>query len=206
MTLIEALEKRFGANRIEYCAPINEGDIPLMLIELEVKGKVTVLSTCGLSDYKMPVDEIFAGREYNEIYFCLPSYWDLNDLENPEINWVFDWIQRLAKFPIEKKTWFGHGHTIPAGNPPLSLSKTMKQNYFMFCDPILLDEELTPVELGDKTVNFLSIIPIFEKEWLYKSGGNTRSFLKKFNAKRQTEQLDDFRGSVLERKFFKWIP
>lgn len=207
MTLKTALENRFGSNKIKTIEPKNNGDLPLLLIETaEKEVKTTILSTIGLSNYTMPVSEAFLGKTHNEIYFCLPTYWDLENPNNPDANWVFDWVQRLAKFAVEKETWFGHGHTIPAGNPPQPLSNTMKQDYFMFSNPILLQNELKPIEIDEKTIHFLAIIPLFRKEWLYKSSRNTNLFMKKFKAKGETELLDDYRKSVLEHKFFKWIP
>lgn len=207
MKILQILREQFGAEKVQIIKPQNENDYTLALVQLEADGRqIRILTTVGLSDYKMPVSDAFVGREYNEIYFCLPSYWDFENPENPKCNWVFNWIQRLAKFVVEKNTWFGHGHTIPAGNPPKQLSETMKQDYFIFSDPILLQNELKPIVLDDKTVHFLAIIPIFKKEWTYKSSRNTNIFIKKFIARKETELLDDYRKSILHRKFFNWLP
>lgn len=199
----EALENRFGAHRVHEIET-QAGDIPLLMLDLESKSPVTVLMTNGLSNYKMPVPEKMEGYEYNELYFCLPSYWEWEDQENPSMNWVFDWIQRLAKYVIEKETWFGHGHTMPAGKDMNPLSPTMKQNHFILLSPQLLEEELAPVNLGEKTVNFLAIVPIFPDEMDYKQGKGTFKFLQKLQSKGVTEKLDDFRATVLKSrmKFF----
>jgi hypothetical protein len=207
MSLQKALENRFGENRVHFSAPINEGDFALFLLDLEINSKrVFVVCTSGLSDYNMPVDEVHKGKEHNEIYFCLPDYWDMDNMDNPAFQWVFQWIQTLAKYVVEKKTWFAHGHTIPAGNPPQALSHTMQQNYFMFCEPILLHDLLQPVYIHQTAISFLAIVPIFRKEWLYKTSRNTSLFMKKFMAKGGNEQLDEYRKSVLERTFFKFFP
>lgn len=196
----EALQKRFGDHRVLE-VPVNEGDMPLLIIELELKSPVTVLMTNGLRNYKMPVHEKFEGREYNEIYFCLPDYWEWENVDNPRTNWVFDWIQRLAEYVQKNETWFGHGHTMPAGKEKLPLSETMRENYFMLSDPILLNEALAPLKLDGKEVHFLAIIPIFEKEFFYKQSRGTFKLLKKFSQQNVTEKLDDFRQSVLQRRW-----
>lgn len=196
----EALKNRFGAHRVHEIAT-KEGGLPLLLLDLEVKSPVTILMTDGLRNYKMPVPENMEGFEYNELYFCLPSYWEWEDTENPSMNWVFDWIQRLAKYVVEKETWFGHGHTMPAGKEMNPLSPTMKENHFILVSPILLEEELAPIDLGDKTVNFLGILPIFPDEMDYKQGKGTFKLIQKLQSKGVSEKLDDFRSTVLKTRF-----
>lgn len=198
--LHQALADRFGEHRVQ-ALPIIEGEIPLLLLDLELASPVTVLMTNGLSDYKMPVPERLNDRNFNEIYFCLPSYWEWEDTENPQMNWVFPWIKRLAKYVVDKQSWFGPGHTMPCGAAHERLSATMQQNHFFLTDPIYLDEELTPLKVGDKTVHFLGIIPIFEDEMDYKSGKGTFKLLQKLSTAGVTEKLDDYRGTVLRSKW-----
>jgi len=198
--LKQALIERLGEHRVLE-APVQDGGIPLLILDLELKSRVTVIVTNGLSDYKMPVPEKFADQAYKEIYFCLPDYWEWEDTENPQMNWVFPWIQRLAKFVVEKETWFGQGHTMPCGKDAEPLSATMKQNYFLLADPILLESPLAPLKVGDKTVHFLSIIPVFKDEFEYKHGRGTFKLLAAFLNKGVTEKLDDFRYSVRKDKW-----
>lgn len=201
MQLKEALIERFGGHRV-LDAPFFEG-LPLLVLDLELKSPVTVIVTNGLSDYKMPVPEKWEGREYNELYFCLPSYWEWEDLKNPNTNWVFDWIQRLAKYVVEKETWFGHGHTLSIGNDYKQLSNTMKQTHLFLSDPMLLVDELAPVTVDGKTINFLAIVPIFKDEMDYKEHKSTFKFVQKMDNAGVTEKLDDFRSSVLKRRWLK---
>lgn len=196
----EELAKRFGAHRV-LDVPVSEGEIPLLMLDLEVRGPISILMTNGLSDYKMPVPEKVEGREYNELFFCLPSYWEWEDMENARTNWVFKWIQRLSKHVIEKETWFGHGHTMPCGVDMESLSETMTQNHLFLSDPILLENELTPLQVGDKEIHFLGIIPIFSDEMDYKQSKGTFKFLQKLSSKGITEQLDDYRSTALKRSW-----
>ena len=198
--LHKILVERFGEQMVSEIS-VKEGEIPLLLVKINSKSPVTVLMTNGLSDYKMPVPEKRKEFEFNELYFCLPSYWLINDRDNPLMNWVFPWIQRLAKFVLETKTWFGHGHTMPCGAEKNSLSLTMKQNHFFLSNPILLENELETVDLNDRKVNFLAIIPIFKNEMDYKQRKGTIKFLQSLNNKGITEKLDDYRISV---KSSKW--
>jgi hypothetical protein len=194
------LIKRFGEHFVRQIE-VNSTEMPLLLVTLNFDNQLRILITNGLSDFKMEVPEKVVGREFNEIYFCLPSYWDVNDRENSNMNWIFDWIQRLAKHVVSKNTWFGHGHTIPCGNPFKALSSTMKQNHFFLSDTMLLTDELNPVELEDKTVYLLSIIPIFEEEMDYKQGKGTLKLSQRLMNHGITEKLDDYRGTVLRSKW-----
>ena len=201
MTTVEtAFIHRFGEQNVSSIA-MKEGGIPLILLDLELNSRTKVLVTNGLSDYLMPVPKKLAGNEYNEIYFCLPSYWDLIDSENPQMNWVFEWIQRIAAYVLEKKTWLGNGHTMPCGSEMKSLSPTMRQNHFFFSDPVLLENELLPIEMCEKSVHFLAIIPIFGEEMDYKQGKGTFKFQQKLRTHGVTEKLDDYRGSTLKSKW-----
>lgn len=195
----EALMQRFGSEHCQQITP-NIGAMELALVHLPKK-HCTLLVTTGLSNYKMPVHEKEAGNEHNELYFCLPSYWDVNATELATMNWVFEWINRLAHFVVEKNTWFGHGHTMPCGKDKKELSPTMKQNHFFLSRPIYLKDELLPIELPDYTVQFLAIIPVFEKEVEYKLHRGTRKFMDKLNTQGVNEKLDDYRGSVLKSKW-----
>jgi len=199
--LLTQLTDRFGANKVQLLEKKNEGDYPLVLIDAGSDRKAKVLMTIGLSDYIMPVDQKHEDRAYIELYFCLPSYWDISDINNLNFNWVFEWIQRLTKFVVEKKTWFAHGHTIPAGNPPEQLSPTMKQTYFVFSNPIALKEELTPLQVDENIIHFLAIIPLFKDEFEYKTARGMFKFILKFEGKNYSEILDDYRVSAVRKKY-----
>ena len=209
MTELEhKLIERFGEHRVSTLAT-NEGEMPLLLLDLEPiqgrSGQVTVVMTNGLSNYTMPVPEKLSDRAHNELYFCLPSYWEWEDMTNPNMNWVFSWIQHLAAYVREKTSWFGHGHTMPCGKDMQALSATMQQNHFFLTDPILLEEELKPVEVSNKIIHFLAIVPIFPDEMDYKQGKGTLKLTQKLIQHNVNEKLDDYRSTVLKSKwrFFK---
>lgn len=199
--LAKNIRTRFPKAQIIELPKQQEFDIDLLLIATEKRSSLQLVMTNGLSVYEQPVPDKYSTLKHIEIYFCLPSYWDLNDLDNPTMNWVQPWIQKLAKHLIEKKTWYGVGHTFPNGNPVEAISPTMKQKYFLLNVPTYLADELTPLEVEDKTIEFLSIVPIFEDELDYKMGKGTYKLQKKFLDKNITEILDDYRMSTLKNKW-----
>ncbi|MGB0914891.1 MAG: suppressor of fused domain protein [Crocinitomicaceae bacterium] len=196
----ETFQKRFGEHRVLEL-PTKEGEVPLLILDLELRSPVTVIVTNGLSDYCMPVPDKLKGEEFNELYFCLPSYWQWEDTDNPQMNWVFDWIQRLSKYVVEKESWFGHGHTMPCGAEMKELSATMKQNHFFLTRPMLLEQEMAEMKIDDKTVQFLAIVPIFKKEFEYKQSRGTLKLIRKMITKGVSELLDDFRQPITKSKW-----
>jgi len=201
-TIHKEFIQRFGEHRVSEIT-VNEGEMPLLALNLESRSAVTVIMTNGLSAFKMNVPEVVKGLEYNELFFCLPSYWEWQDLENPNMNWIFPWLQRLAKHVVEKNSWFGHGHTMPCGKEMNSLSETMLQNHFILSNPVLLEKELMPIQLTDNSIQFLGIIPIFGEEMDYKQGKGTLKLMKKLHSRGVTEMLDDYRSSVLKSNW-RW--
>ena len=196
------LNERFGAENIEIIEPKIEGNFPLIQIKHHKRSNITIVMTDGLRDFEMPVPKKLAERAHNELYFCLPSYWEIDD---PKNRWIFDWLQRLARYAVEKRVFFAHGHTIPNHNPAVAFSDTMKQKYLLMLDPEYLKNEMTPMKLEDKTVHFLAITPIFEDEMDYKMGKGTNKMQKKLASKGITELLDDYRSTSLKTRwnFFK---
>lgn len=195
-----ALNDRFGDDKVSEILAFN-GSFPLLMVDLENERNVTLIITNGLSDYRMPVPLKYEGYEHNELYFCLPSYWNWEDLEDKNANWVYPWIEKMANFVIEKQTWFGAGHTIPNGKEKAPISERMKQNHFLLSHPILLNKELEPIEIDGKTVNFLAIIPIFQDEMNYKEAKGTFKIIEEFIHAGVSEKVDDFRTSVLSSKW-----
>lgn len=192
------LKKRFSEIEIS-CFSNDYGNF-ILIVPTKKNGN-KILLTSGLSEFKMNVHEKHVGEEYNELYFYLPSYWDINDLNNSNMNWVYLWLQKLKNHVIEKNTWFGNGHTLATGKELLPFSETMHQNHFIISHPIELKEELCPIFYSEKRINFLAVIPIFEDEMDYKQGKGTAKLFKKFEQAKVSEKLDDYRKSVLKNRW-----
>jgi hypothetical protein len=172
-----------------------------ILITPKNKNGNKILIATGLSEFQMNVHEKHIGEEFNELYFYLPSYWDLNDTENTSMNWVFIWLEKLKNHVISKNSWFGNGHTIATGKSLVPLSDKMLQNHFILAHPMELSKELASIKLEDKTIHFLAVIPIFEDEMDYKQGKGTAKLFKKFEQANVTEKLDEFRKTVLRNRW-----
>ena len=125
----------------------------------------------------------------------------INDLDNPNMNWVFPWLKRIKEYVQNNNTWLGHGHTMPCGKEMNSLSSTMTQNHFIISKPIAWEKHLQPLVIEGKTIFFLAVIPLFPDEMDYKQGKGTAKLFDKFRHQGVTEKLDDYRKSVLKSKW-----
>lgn len=199
--LQKALGERIGEHRVHELPDDCGNEIDLLLLDIEWKVPIQILMTDGLSNYQMPVPEKYGDRTYNEIYFALPSYWEINDLNNPSMNWPIHKIKKLANHVIENATWYGPGHTFSNGNPSEPLSSTMKQDHFLMAEPIILEDILQPLRIGDKDVYFLAIIPLFFEEFERKQSKGYFKFIRKFRGKNGNEILDDFRESIYKSRW-----
>jgi hypothetical protein len=199
-SLKEALQHKFGEHRVSDFPLLDENDVDLIQVDLELRSQVTLLMTNGLHKYNMPVPEKLNEFSNAELYFCLPSYWEL-DMGNERFNWVYFQIQKLAKHLIDKQTWFGVGHTFSNENPPVALSSSMKQTHLLLTEPIMLESHLEKIVVKGKTITFLAIVPIFDEEFEFKMAQGYFKFNRKFRAKNNEELLDDFRESVKKRRF-----
>lgn len=195
MTIVEQeMINRFGEGRVIPYEAKTEDEVSLLMLELELQTPVTVIMTNGLAQKDMPVPEKYKDRKHCELYFCLPSYWEWEDIENPNMNWVFSAIQRLAKHLRDNDTYYNAGHTFKANREGNPISSTMKQNHFILTDPILLEQQLAPIENED--IYFFAIVPIFEDEFDWKNAKGHFKFMRRFTGKNNSEKLDDFRESI----------
>ena len=202
--MIEELKIRFGAENISVYKKVNENLEILHVQLIQNNGPISILVTNGLSQYKMPVHEKYTGREYNELYFCLPRYWDLNEKDNANRQWPVEWLEKLANHVVEKNKWYGPGHTIQCYSDYRPISETMKQNHLILVEPILLKNEMEAIQSSDKTVFFLAAMPIFGEEMDYKQAKGTYKLLTKFSNKNYHEKLDDYRESAMKSRIKFW--
>lgn len=155
-----------------------------------------LIFTDGLSSKTQPVTDGYAEYQKIELYFLLPDFWKIQD-----IDWPLHWINRLAEVPQKNNTWFGPGDTIPAGNPPEILSDRFPANHFMLVNPI----EATPILAHESILNagirFFGILPICQPELDYKIRNSWSVLLARLQKKGHSEKVDLFRSSVCRKRF-----
>lgn len=198
----QILASRFQHNKLT--SILYEDNVFFLLDFTKEKG-IKVLMTSSFHSYQMPVPEKLQGFEFGQLYFCIPEYWDLTYPEKKEVRWLFEWLIRVKNYTINNDTWLGDGHTYNCTKYGNQLSPNIRQDHLFISNPVLLEDELSPIELEDKTIHFWALIPLFGDEMDYKQGKGTVKLKKKFLIKGVTEKLDEFRQSCLKNRwlFFK---
>ncbi|MNE39269.1 Suppressor of fused protein (SUFU) [compost metagenome] len=56
------------------------------------------------------------------------------------------------------------------------------------------------MQVQNKTIHFLSIVPLFGDELDYKMGKGTQKFVRKLIQRNYDEKLDDYRKSILNSR------
>jgi hypothetical protein len=199
--LKQELSNRFGDHRVLDFPIETDSSFHLIQLNLELKRMpVTVIMTDGLRRKSMDVPK--AGMaQHIELFFCFPSYWELEEKDNPNMQWPIDWLKKLGKHLMGQPTWFGVGHTFSNGNPPKAFSTTMQPNHLILTEPIELEEHLREFHEDGKLVHFLAVVPIFEQEFDIKNAKGYSKFIRKFRSKNGNEILDDFRQNIYASKW-----
>jgi hypothetical protein len=190
--MLQNLEARFGSQHIQM---ISFEAKDFYLIDLPQQHGAKLLMTAGLHAHQMPVHEKHQDEAFIELYVFLPSYFELSQNTKEPTAWPLVWLSKLYDYVLEKDTWLGHGHTFPSQLPI---------PYLMLVRPLALEALLTPIQLPDKTIHFLGLLPLFSDEFDYKQSKGTLKLLQKLVMKGVSEKLDDYRSSVLQSKWQFW--
>lgn len=175
----------------------NNYGFTMNLIESTKSRPYKILYTSGLSNFDQKSTEKFPEFKHIELYFCLPDYWDLQ-----KNDWPITWLNKLAEIPQKNNTWFGPGDTIPAGKPAESINEKFSQNHFMLVEPMLFKDDIETIEIDDKAVKFLAVIPIYQNELEYKLKSSAKVFVAKYQFKKYNELVDEYRLNI--SKSMKW--
>lgn len=190
------LEKRFATLH-----PLSKDGEDYFFIAKPDDAACNILMTSGLSEYGMPSQVSTKSFVHKELYFLLPEYWVVADIEKEQFQWLFQTLRKLKKHVIEKKTWFADGHTMRANEEGKQLSDQMKQTYLMLSDPVFLEKELAPMFVDSRDVSFLSVVPIFRNEFQHKQAFGTDKLISLFETYQVTERLDEYRTNLVKSRW-----
>jgi len=137
---------------------------------------------------------------------CLPPDWRLTqeDFKNESWYWPIRWLKILARFPHEYDTWLWEGHTIPNGDPPEPFADNTQFCGVMLLPPITAPPEFATLTVGDKTISFFSMIPLYPDEMDHKIAHGIKSLLPRFEKHGVTDIIDVNRRSVCRRRLGLW--
>lgn len=134
--------------------------------------------TVGMGAHRMNVpDELKIYQiERAELVFYLPKDWKIHE-QAPQWQWPLQELRRLARLPMEQKTWLGWGHTVPNGRP---FAVNTDLSSVILTRPAEIPEQGAVCDLQDGSeVNFYQVVPLYNEELEYKLEHDAESLLQK---------------------------
>ncbi|HTV14301.1 MAG TPA: suppressor of fused domain protein [Acidobacteriaceae bacterium] len=153
--------------------------------------EVYSLVTGGMSDLEMTLPrgaDKDAPRRVELIFYCTEP----RDEYISTLRWV-------AHFPHASKSWLGHGHTMPNGNPPAPFWGTTDLDTLFFLPPIVRKDQTLPSELSldGEPVHFLWVVPLTTAECNFKLTNGFNAMLDLFQQNRHPHVFDPHRTSYV---------
>lgn len=160
--------------------------------------------TSGMSDLPMNTPDGLEEYAFAELSICLPQDWNVSEEDFKDENnyWPIRWLKYLARFPHKYNTWLGYGHTIPNGDPAKPFAENTALNTMVLLPTIVFEESFHQLELPEKTINFYSLIPLYEQEVKQKMNKGIESLFPGFDTYEVTDILTLNRPNTIRKKRF----
>lgn len=151
---------------------------------------VYALVTGGMSDLEMNLPRHAADvpRRVELIFYCA----------EPREEYIST-LRWVAHFPHDNKSWLGHGHTMPNGNPPAPFWGSKILNTLFFLPPIVAKDQALPelLQLDGQPVHLLWVVPLTTPECNYKLARGFDAMLDLFQQHRHPHVFDPNRPSYV---------
>jgi hypothetical protein len=183
--------------------------IDIHWVKPTTKNPFHVLVTSGMSDKAMNVPASIDAPKHLELYMLLPKDWKIeggnfNTMEkvfsDENAYWPLRWLKIIARFPHLYNTWVGYGHTIPNGEHAEPFAESTKLGCVMLMPSISIGKEFYELKTDEKTINFLSLFPIYKEEMEFKLKNGSDKLLDKLDEFEISDVVDPVRKNVCEKK------
>jgi hypothetical protein len=179
--------------------------VDLLVVEPRDERPYTTLITCGMSDKPMRVpienpDDLGLVPElrFAELLLCLPPDWPLtaDDFRDESTYWPVRWLKKLARLPHMYDGWLGLGHTIPNGDPPKPFAANTQLCGWIVDEPVLFSADIRKLRVKEKSINFYSVVPVYEEEMTLKLRKGSGALATLFNRAKISELIDANRTNL----------
>lgn len=146
------------------------------------------------------------GREdyaHAELMITLPPDWRLTEdaFRDERWYWPVRWLEKLARFPHEYKTWLGHGHSIPNGDPASPLGPGTKLSGFLVMPPVSMPAESYVLDDGEgPRILFYALYPLYDEEMRLKLAEGTDAVIEKMETASITDWVNPRRARTCCRE------
>ncbi|MBB4759353.1 hypothetical protein XarjCFBP7653_16385 [Xanthomonas arboricola] len=162
------------------------------------------LVTSGMSDLPMTLPEGVEAPQYMELMLSLPADWPLDqrDFEDPRHYWPIRLLKTLARLPHTFETWLGFGHTIPNGHPAEPYAPGVRFDGAIVLPPVSTPEEFARLVIdADKTIMFMTVVPLYPEEMALKLKDGSDALLDRFDARGIGDIIALDRVNVAKKRF-----
>jgi len=162
------------------------------------------LVTSGMSDLKMNVPSDVSSSPYMELIMTLPKSWKVDEesFKNEKWYWPIRELKFLARFPHKYETWLAFGHTLPNGDPAEPFAENTKLSGVIILPSVIAPEEFISLEIDqEKTIEFYSVVPLYDEEMNLKLNKGTDLLLDKFDKYGINDVIVTDRKNVAKKRF-----
>jgi hypothetical protein len=162
------------------------------------------LVTSGMSDLQMSVPKDVDSTRYMELMVTLPESWKIDDesFKDEKWYWPVRQLKFLARFPHKYETWLAWGHTIPNGDPAEPFADNTDLSGSIILPSVNVPDEFGSLEISnDKTIEFYSIVPLYEEEMNLKLNKGSDPLLDKFDRYGISDLIITDRKNVAKKRF-----
>lgn len=141
------------------------------------------LVTSGMSDLPMAVPGDIEATRYMELMVTLPEFWQIDEesFKDEKWYWPVRQLKTLARFPHKYNTWLGWGHTLPNGDPAEPFADNTSLSGVIILPSINVPDDFYRLTVDEgKTIEFFSIVPLYEEEMSLKLSKGSEVLLDKF--------------------------
>ena len=199
------IEEHIGAVSCVYHELVSdEVHIDIHVVNPSEKRNSYTLITSGMSDQPMTTPPGKEGYRYTELTLSLPASWPMSeaDLSKDQHYWPVRWLKTIARLPHHQDTWVSLGHTIPNGNPPVPFSSATKLCGWILSVPLLFGRQFGRLQIdNEKSVNFLSLVPIYKEEMEFKLRKGARPLIERLVRNKVNEIVNLNRQNVCKKRF-----
>jgi hypothetical protein len=173
---------------------ISEGvhlDLLAVHVPEEDDEPITFITTMGMSAVPMNMpemaleegeDESDLPSPFAELFMLLPGLWpkDAESLEVQDHWWPYRVLKECGRVPALFDTFLGPGHTIPNGDPPEPYAPNCPFTGVLILPGMFLEEEFATLQIGEKRVEFLMVVPLYTEEMTHKLEHGVESLIELF--------------------------
>ncbi|MCC4595853.1 suppressor of fused domain protein [Xanthomonas campestris pv. phormiicola] len=162
------------------------------------------LVTSGMSDLPMTLPDGVDAPRFMELMLTLPPDWPLTqaDFEDERNYWPVRLLKSLARLPHKYDTWLGYGHTVPNGDPAEPYAPGVGFDGVIVLAPVSTPEAFEELVVdADKTIAFMTLVPLYPEEMALKLKKGTEALLDRFDAKGVQDVIDPGRPNVARKRF-----